>query len=175
MNNENLNSGLNPGSVYRSSGSKADKLPLIFVIILVLVLLATSVAWGFKNKSQADDSRTALLRQEDESRKLKKELDERKTTTGEENINKDQYQAVFLSSGQVYFGKITKITETQLTLESIFYLREENDQSLVKLGKEIHGPEDKMFIERNIVEFYENLKPDSEVSKAIKEYEAANP
>ncbi len=103
---------------------------------------------------------------------LSKELEERKETTGEANIKKDQYQAVFLKSGSVYFGIITKISDNQITLTDIYYLRDEDTEniSLTKLGNELHGPEDIMYIERKEVEFWENLKPDGQVAKAITEY-----
>lgn len=115
--------------------------------------------------------------------------------TGGGEINKDQYQAVFLTNGQVYFGKLSKPNSNYVNLEDIYYLQiqqsteqpsserpavqpsSENQQSqvsLTKLGKELHGPEDKMYIARDQVLFWENLKSDSTVSKAIKENESKN-
>lgn len=41
--------------------------------------------------------------------------------------------------------------------------------SLAKLGKELHGPEDVMYIAKDQVLFWENLKNDSQVVKAIKD------
>ncbi len=41
--------------------------------------------------------------------------------------------------------------------------------SLVKLGQELHGPEDAMVINKEHILFYEILKADSNVVKAIKE------
>jgi len=41
------------------------------------------------------------------------------------------------------------------------------DLSLIKLGEELHGPEDMMVIRRDQVFFGENLKNDSKVVKAI--------
>ena len=38
---------------------------------------------------------------------------------------------------------------------------------LVKLGNELHGPEDAMYINRQSVLFWENLKNDGKVAKAI--------
>jgi hypothetical protein len=42
--------------------------------------------------------------------------------------------------------------------------------SLVKLGNEIHGPEDNMSVNLEHVLFVENLKPESKVVEAIREY-----
>lgn len=104
-------------------------------------------------------------------------------------VKKDQYQAVFLNGGQVYFGKIGEYTGKYITLTDIYYLRVNqqvqpgsqqttSDVSLAKLGNELHGPEDEMIINRSEVQFWENLKDDGQVVKAITEYkknpEAAN-
>lgn len=97
-------------------------------------------------------------------------------------VNKDKYQAVFLTNGQVYFGKIDKITANSYVLKDIYYLQvqqdvqgekaqtdENKDQnlSLAKLGSELHGPDDVMYIEGKQVLFWENLKDDGQVVKAI--------
>jgi hypothetical protein len=98
---------------------------------------------------------------------------------------KEGYQAVFLSNGQVYFGKIQNENRRYLELTDIYYLQlkdslqgqdinknddEKSDMSLVKLGNELHGPADRMLINRDQVLFIENLKNDSKVIKAIGEY-----
>jgi len=94
-------------------------------------------------------------------------------------VKKDQYQAIFLTNGQSYFGKIDNITQEFYVLKDIYYFRygdikqvdEEKtlktDLSLIKLGEELHGPEDMMVIKRDQVLFWENLKNDSKVVKAI--------
>ena len=43
---------------------------------------------------------------------------------------------------------------------------------LQKLGSELHGPEDQMVINRDQVQFWENLKDDGQVVKAITTYKA---
>lgn len=103
-------------------------------------------------------------------------------------IKKEQYQAVFLSdaSGQVYFGKLKSLNAQYYELTDIFYVRVENavqpdttqqsaaqqNISLAKLGNELHGPEDAMYISRDKVLFWENLKDDGQVVTAIKEFKA---
>lgn len=97
-------------------------------------------------------------------------------------VKKDQYQAVFLANGQVYFGKISGINNSYIKLTDIYYLQVQQavqpaasdaaDQpqvSLAKLGNELHGPEDEMQINRDQVLFWENLKDDGKVAKAIKD------
>lgn len=101
-------------------------------------------------------------------------------------VKEDKYQAVFLLNGQVYFGKLDSLNNEYVILKDIYYLQVEqtvqpNQQSkpnepakqpnvsLVKLGNELHGPEDEMFIVRDKVVFWENLKDDGKVVQAIKE------
>lgn len=106
-------------------------------------------------------------------------------------IKKNQMQAVFLNGGQVYFGKITDLNSRAIEMSDIYYLRvnqtvqpnqenagqqtNANDISLVKLGCELHGPEDAMVINQEQVIFWENLKTDGQVAKAVDEYKKQNP
>ncbi|HEY6736954.1 MAG TPA: hypothetical protein VI322_04540 [Candidatus Saccharimonadia bacterium] len=98
-----------------------------------------------------------------------------------------QYQAIFLTNGQVYFGKVSKVDQSYVKLTDIYYLQVQqtvqpkdnnsssnNNQqvSLAKLGGELHGPEDVMYISRQQVLFWENLKNDGKVAKAIADYKA---
>ncbi len=102
------------------------------------------------------------------------------------------YQAVFLTNGQVYFGKIEGMKNDFLTIKDIYYLQvvqpplqgtpatgqpspETQAQpqiSLVKLGNELHGPTDEMHVSRAQILFYEDLKADGSVVKAIDAYKA---
>ena len=102
-----------------------------------------------------------------------------------------EWQAVFLSNGQVYFGKVTSADSQYVRLESIYYLQvvnqplqrsaegevpegtpQEQEQrlTLIKLGNEIHGPFDAMTINRAHVVLIEDLKNDSRVVQAIQDY-----
>ena len=103
-------------------------------------------------------------------------------------IKTNEYQAIFLTNNQVYFGKISGITKQYVKIKNIYYLQvpqqaqgsssgsttSTTQPSLVKLGSEIHGPEDIMYIARNQVLFWENLKNDGKVAQAIKNYQASN-
>lgn len=91
------------------------------------------------------------------------------------------YSAVFLTNGQVYFGRIDRLSSQTIDLVDIFYLQVNSqeslqktesspDISLVKLGNELHGPTDKMVITREQVLFTESLKKDSKVVQAINNY-----
>lgn len=107
-------------------------------------------------------------------------------------IDNSKYQAVFFSNGQVYFGKLKMTSSDSMVLSKVYYLKSPAGESgtdnpqgssdsetggnvqLIKLGNEIHGPEDAMEISRDQVLFFENLKNDSQVSKLMKEYKANN-
>ena len=102
-------------------------------------------------------------------------------------VAKDKMQAVFLNGGQVYFGKIRELNNKYVGVTDIYYLRvnqqvqpkegenAQQDISLVKLGCELHGPTDQMLINRDQVVFWENLKTDGQVAKAVEAYVKANP
>lgn len=96
-------------------------------------------------------------------------------------INSKQYQAVFLTNGQVYFGRITDLNNNYLVLKNVFYIENNSSSSttttqnsnytLRKLGTtELHMPEDKMIVNRETVTFWENLKDSSQVVTKIGEY-----
>lgn len=106
--------------------------------------------------------------------------------TANSQVKSKQYQAVFLANGQVYFGKLRHANNNYVELSDIYYLQvqqqvqpgtnananQQNEQpqvSLAKLGSELHGPEDAMYISRDQVLFWENLKDDGKVVKAIQE------
>lgn len=101
-------------------------------------------------------------------------------------LDKNGYQAVFMDNNQVYFGKITTMDAKNVIVEDIYYLQvqqvqpkpEEETQgklTLVKLGNEIHGPEDKMVINPEHIMFWENLNEDGKVVQAIKKYQSEGP
>jgi hypothetical protein len=101
-------------------------------------------------------------------------------------IDGSRYQAVFFTNGQVYFGKLENLNGSYFKLTDIFYLQtptdddsknpqntsdqQNSDVQLVKLGSEIHGPEDEMIIGKEQVLFFENLKKDGKVSDSIAKY-----
>lgn len=94
-------------------------------------------------------------------------------------INKDEWQAVFLTNNQVYFGKLSSFDKSYLKLTKVYYLqsdqsisKETADLNLIKLGAEIHGPEDMMYISKSQVLFWENLKADSRIVKIISDYKS---
>jgi len=93
-------------------------------------------------------------------------------------------ESVFLTNGQVYFGYVSRENNNTLTLKNIYYLQVQQPLqpakdttqpqpqiSLVKLGNELHGPQDEMVIYTKEVLFREKMKADSKVNQAIADYE----
>ena len=95
-----------------------------------------------------------------------------------------EYQAVFLTNDQVYFGRLLRADSQYPVLRDVYYLQvtqvlqPSNPNSpgtnvnLVKLGGELHGPEDAMYLNRDQILFYEDLKGDSQVVLAIESFKA---
>jgi len=108
------------------------------------------------------------------------------------------YQAVFLTNSQVYFGKLEKEEETYAYLTEVYYLRskqplqeqqepsstksaekkekkeptplDQQNLTLIKLGRELHAPMDKIKINKDHILFIEDLTEDSRVVQAIKQH-----
>jgi hypothetical protein len=83
------------------------------------------------------------------------------------------YQAVVLSNGQVYYGKLESAAGQYLILRDVFYITNqinpETKQStsvFVRRGKELHGPEYMLLNQQSII-FAEPVKEDSQVAKLI--------
>lgn len=147
---------------YQQSGNRGDNKgkkqasrrssPVAWVLLAVLTILVIGgVAWYFLNNKE--------------------------TATG---INTGKYQAVFLSNGQHYFGKLERMNDDYFKLSDVYYLEQKGQTTdtttstsktpveLRKLGeKEIHGPEDVMIISKQQILLYENLNDDSQVVKSV--------
>lgn len=98
-------------------------------------------------------------------------------------VDSKKYQAVFLTNGQVYFGKVRESNDKFVNLQDIYYLNSQTTEdaqqpasfSLVKLGCELHKPADMMVINRDQVSFWENVQTDGKVAKGIDQWKAENP
>lgn len=110
-----------------------------------------------------------------------------------EVVKASEWQAVFLSNGQVYFGKLKNVNTNYPTLEDVYYLQVQNvpiqpaqpateqegvqpaEQTqqqliLVKFGTEMHQPMDKMYINKDHILMFEDLSQTSAVVEAISGY-----
>jgi hypothetical protein len=102
-------------------------------------------------------------------------------------INTTKMQAVFLNTGQVYFGNIQALNNDYVVLTNIYYLQTNSSSStsssstanqnvsLVKLGCELHKPYDQMVINNSQITFWENLQSGGQVAQAVAAYQKAHP
>ena len=88
----------------------------------------------------------------------------------ERYIDPKAYQAVFLTTSLVYFGKLT-IDGDVYVLNDVYYINQPDAATpgqLVKRGNEVHGPRDPMLINVQQVLQVENLRDDSQVAQGIR-------
>jgi len=84
---------------------------------------------------------------------------------------KNPYHAVFLRSGDMYFGKLSRFPK--LTLSDVWFLQvttQENQQAgfnLARFSNAVFGPEDKMEINKENVVWISKLRDDSQVVNYI--------
>lgn len=100
-------------------------------------------------------------------------------------VDTSRLQAVFLNTGQVYFGNIKSLNNNYFVLTNIYYLQAANsggnnanansNVTLVKLGCELHEPYDQMIINSEQVTFWENLQDNGQVAKAVSTFQKQNP
>lgn len=128
-------------------------------ILLPLILLAALVYWVYQGTNQSPKSF---------------------------GFSKSAFHAVFMSNGQVYFGKISRMNDQFTTIDEVYYLRKYEaplqpiaaneaasddknnpDLQIVKLGGEVHGPQNRMTINRQHILFIEELKADSRIVETI--------
>lgn len=144
--------------------SKSDWLTLgsrigTYTIVVIVALLVGAVAWFVFSAQPAAQNRY---------------------------VDSNHLQAVFLNSGQVYFGKVTSLNGQYLVLNNVYYLQSSSNGSnssnnsnqnvsLVKLGCELHHPYDTMLVNMSQITFWENLKDDGQVAKAVAQYQQQNP
>lgn len=137
--------------------SKRFKLPFILLVVILAIAVIGGIAWAVSNNKNTGTA-----------------------------IDTSKYQAVFFTNGQVYFGKLSTLNDSYMKLTDIYYLQtktvdgsesnpqqtstNQSDVQLIKLGEEIHGPEDAMVVSRDQVLFYENIKADGKVGQSIAAY-----
>lgn len=102
-------------------------------------------------------------------------------------VETNKLQAVFLNTGQVYFGHIKSLNSNYFVITNIYYLQATSNGSsssssdkssnvtLVKLGCELHEPYDQMVINSDQVTFWENLQDNGQVAKAVSQFQKQNP
>lgn len=154
---------MNPAPRRDKGMKKAIRLIVAIIMILVIAVIAVKACWMAIEVFSGDPIAS---------------------------VSSSDWQAVFLVNGQVYFGKVKAIGNKTLTLNNIYYLQVvtkplqrtqegaanaadpngNQELTLIKLGNEIHGPTDRMVINRDQIILTEKLKDKSRVVEAISKY-----
>lgn len=168
----NTTSNMNPGvpSEHMPSSHGNSKLPWVILVLVVIILAGAGFLLRDKLFTSSSKDKTEAVM-----------------------TKASGYQAVFLTNGQVYFGKLSDASSDYVTVKDIYYLQvtqpplqgsqqsqaqaqaqaqAQPQLSLVKLGNELHGPVDEMKINRTQILFYEDMKENAKVMEAIKQYKA---
>jgi len=177
-----------PHPTHRSPKKRRNSKQLAWIILSVLAALGLTVGITLAATGVVDLKK--VQKEMGETIRLMFSSDSDEPTVSEVTSG---YWAVFLASNQVYFGKLTNKNAQFLVLTDVFYLRaqrrlqppDESDEDggvaigqprqqvqLIKLGDELHGPEDKIEFNRDNVLFVEQLKDDSRVVKGIEQFKA---
>lgn len=88
----------------------------------------------------------------------------------------DGYWAVYLDSGQVFYGRKDKSDKNYVVMSNVFYYHpaikstKSGNVRLVKVGTEIHQPQDFVYVNKVHIDRQEQLSNDSKVVKAIEQY-----
>jgi hypothetical protein len=97
------------------------------------------------------------------------------TPSAAEVIDRSAYQAVFLTNGSTYFGKLQPQGDSWFLLTDIFYLSVSDQNAppqLIKRGSEAQGPKEPMIIPTTQILFIENLRDDSQIVALIKRFKS---
>ena len=85
-----------------------------------------------------------------------------------------RYQAVFLSNGQTYFGRLVDRIGPYVKVENAYYIQQATpsedpqqapESRLIRRGNELHRPLPFVLIPRTAILFVEDLRPDSPVGQ----------
>lgn len=147
-----IESKMRRGPVFSSADGAGTSRRWVVALVVVLVVAALAGAWAWSRRAPFAEG---------------------------------TYQAVFLDNGQAYFGMMERgHARGFVRLTDVYYLDYRQDPQdaalqaadlqLLKLGGEVHGPEDAMEINRDHVLYVETLRGDSKIVQAIAEYAAAS-
>jgi hypothetical protein len=92
-------------------------------------------------------------------------------------VGRGQYQAVFLTNGQTYFGRYYDRIGSYAKIEDVYYLQQTQgsdpnaapDTKIVRRGRELHGPASRMLVPKSAVLFVEDLTEASPIAQFMKQ------
>jgi len=89
------------------------------------------------------------------------------------DINPGQFQGVYLSNGQAYFGHLEEMNEEYAILKDVHFLRAKDQESpqqsidVIRMVDSVHSPENIMYIPKDKIIFWQNIQRESPLVKAI--------
>jgi len=92
-------------------------------------------------------------------------------------LGRAQYQAVFLTNGQTYFGRYYDRLGAYAKIEDVYYLQsaqgtdptQASDTKLVRRGNELHEPGPRMYVPRSAILFVEDLTDSSPIAQFMRQ------
>jgi hypothetical protein len=89
------------------------------------------------------------------------------------SFGRAQYQAVFLTNGQTYFGRYYDRFGAYAKIEDVYYLQESastdasgaSDTRIVRRGRELHEPTSRTLIPKSAILFVEDLTDASPIAQ----------
>ena len=92
-------------------------------------------------------------------------------------LGRAQYQAVFLTNGQTYFGRYYDRIGAYAKIEDVYYLQQTAnadpslapDTKIVRRGSELHEPAARMYVPRTAVLFVEDLTDGSPIAQFMRQ------
>jgi hypothetical protein len=91
-------------------------------------------------------------------------------------VGRAQYQAVFLSNGQTYFGRYYDRIGAYAKIEDVYYLQQvagadanaPADTRIVRRGRELHEPASRMLVPKSAILFVEDLTDASPIGQFMR-------
>lgn len=93
------------------------------------------------------------------------------------SLGRAEYQAVFLTNGQTYFGRYYDRIGAYAKIEDVYYLQQTQatspdqapDTKLIRRGKELHAPASLMLVPKTAILFVEDLTSSSPITQFMKQ------
>ena len=87
-------------------------------------------------------------------------------------LGRAEYQAVFLTNGQTYFGRYYERIGAYAKIEDVYYLQQAENSDpntapstrLVRRGLELHSPDHRMLVPKSSILFVEDLTDGSPIA-----------
>lgn len=92
-------------------------------------------------------------------------------------LGRGQYQAVFLTNGQTYFGRYYDRIGAYAKMEDVYYLQQTPGADanaapttrVVRRGRELHGPAARMLVPKSAILFVEDLTDASPIAEFMRQ------